>query len=300
MDSNDKNVFVWKNSWLNWKAFILLFKEAKRSEKIILHSLFNFKWVLILNLFLYLSKKSYWVIWGGDLYQSQNPGLKQRIKEFFKGRVIRNLRGIVALLPGDYRLACKWYKTEAKLFQCIAYTSNIFKSREFSSGKVKNVVVQVGNSATKSNRHEQVMNKIDTSKQVEFIFPLSYGDKDYAERLVTKYSHLNANFLRELLPLNDYLKILEQVDIAIFNHDRQQAIGNIVNLLGLGKKVYLNSEVTTYPFFESIGIKIFDIEKEIELTPLDSETAASNRKVIEKYFSLRKLREDWQRIYQDG
>ena len=41
------------------------------------------------------------------------------------------------------------------------------------------------------------------------------------------------------LPLSDYLKILGKIDIAIFNHERQQAVGNITSLLGLGKKVYI-------------------------------------------------------------
>ena len=46
------------------------------------------------------------------------------------------------------------------------------------------------------------------------------------------------------MPFNQYLEFLGKIDIAIFNHRRQQGFGNAITLLGLGKKVYLNSVST--------------------------------------------------------
>ena len=34
----------------------------------------------------------------------------------------------------------------------------------------------------------------------------------------------------------DYIQFLNQIDIAVFNHNRQQAMGTIRSLLGMGKK----------------------------------------------------------------
>ena len=45
----------------------------------------------------------------------------------------------------------------------------------------------------------------------------------------------------------------------MFNHNRQQAMGNTITLLGLGKKVYMRRGVAQWSFFESHKIKVFDI-----------------------------------------
>jgi len=34
------------------------------------------------------------------------------------------------------------------------------------------------------------------------------------------------------MPLDEYLNLLAKIDIAIFNHKRKQAMGNITTLLG--------------------------------------------------------------------
>lgn len=41
------------------------------------------------------------------------------------------------------------------------------------------------------------------------------------------------------MPFEEYLGLLAKIDIAILNHKRQQAMGNITTLLGLGKKYIL-------------------------------------------------------------
>ncbi len=50
----------------------------------------------------------------------------------------------------------------------------------------------------------------------------------------------------ELMEYNDYLSFLNSVDIAIFNHNRQQAVGNIILLLSMGKTIYLSEENNAY------------------------------------------------------
>jgi len=38
--------------------------------------------------------------------------------------------------------------------------------------------------------------------------------------------------LVDFIPFDEYLNLLAKVDIAIFNHKRQQTMGNITTLLG--------------------------------------------------------------------
>ena len=74
------------------------------------------------------------------------------------------------------------------------------------------------------------------------------------------------------------------IDIAIFAHNRQQAMGNIITLLGLGKKVYMRSDITPWKLFEDIEVKIYDIG-EITLEPLEENVKNENKNRIKTYFS---------------
>lgn len=47
----------------------------------------------------------------------------------------------------------------------------------------------------------------------------------------------NFILLTEFLSPEEYAKILANVDVAIFAHRRQQALGNILALIYIGKKV---------------------------------------------------------------
>ena len=82
----------------------------------------------------------------------------------------------------------------------------------------------------------------------------------------------------------DYYKFLSTIDIGIFNHNRQQGMGNIITLLGMGKKVYMNPEVTTYEMFIDKNIKVNSF-KLFDLKLLTTETIKNNISLIKKYFS---------------
>jgi len=90
--------------------------------------------------------------------------------------------------------------------------------------------------------------------------------------------------LIELMPFEKYLEFLSKIDIAIFGHKRQQAMGNIITLLGLGKKVYMRSDITSWQLFQNIGVKVFDVEN-IDLELIDEHTKRDNQQKIKKYFS---------------
>ena len=55
--------------------------------------------------------------------------------------------------------------------------------------------------------------------------------------------------MTDLMSFDDYNKYLASIDIAIFHHDRQQAMGNVIGLISLGKKVVLKDSISSYEFF---------------------------------------------------
>ncbi|CAM4284917.1 TDP-N-acetylfucosamine:lipid II N-acetylfucosaminyltransferase [Pseudoalteromonas ostreae] len=274
---------------LKLKHYFSLILKMHQADKVILHGLFNIKIVQILFFAPWLLKKCCWVIWGGDLYTYQF-GLRNKkwlINEFFRRPVIKKIGHLVTYIEGDIALARKWYGATGKYQECLMYTSNLYKEYEVSESKKTSINIQVGNSADPSNNHIEALEKLLPFKERDIcIFvPLSYGSKEYAKQVITQGKEWFGDKFKpftEFMPFEQYLSLLGSIDIAIFNHKRQQAMGNTIALLGLGKTVYLRSDTSQWPFFEMKGIKIGDIEK---LNSLDSQKITGNVEIVKAYFS---------------
>ena len=105
----------------------------------------------------------------------------------------------------------------------------------------------------------EILKKLDL-KNNNIVTPLSYGNKEYANQIeeIGK-QEIGKRFmpLTEFLPLNEYQKILQSCGIVIMNHYRQQAVGNVLNALYLGAKVYLSNNNTLYHYLRRIGCHVF-------------------------------------------
>lgn len=292
-----EDTFYSKNMFIRFLAFMYHLNVA---DKIILHGLFNRFIVCVLFLQPWLLKKANWVIWGGDLYayreEIQKNSLKSKIWFCIKKKVISQLAGLITYIQGDYELAREWYGAKGKYIECIAYTSNVYKDVNLPAKKDARKTFLIGNSADPSNNHLEIISRLSPFKDqdIRVICPLSYGDMYYAKE-ITKAGHsvFGEKFepLLNLLPLDEYLKILADVDIAIFAHKRQQAMGNTITLLGMGKMVYLRKDTTTWDFLRSIDVSVedfdcFDILKE-------NLNGFHNKKVIKNFFSVEKLIQQW-------
>ncbi|MBK7480393.1 MAG: hypothetical protein IPI69_12210 [Bacteroidales bacterium] len=88
-----------------------------------------------------------------------------------------------------------------------------------------------------------------------------------------------------------YTRTLQSCGIAIMNHYRQQAVGNILMMIWLGSKVYLSPLSTLYTYLKRIGIKVFSIEQDLvsdnpeALINLSVEDANRNRIILREEFS---------------
>jgi hypothetical protein len=290
------------------KYLNILIKYLYNSEKIILHGLFISQINIILFLQPWLLKKSYWVIWGGDLYyyKFRKKSFKSDLYEFVRKKVIKNMGNIVCYNQSEFNLAKKWYGTKAKPFFTFFYPSNLFKNFDFENiEKEKFTYIQVGNSADPTNNHVEILEKLSEfkDKKIKIICPLSYGNIEYRKKVIEKGKEIFSNNfvpLTDFIPFEEYMKLLNKIDIAIFNHKRQQAVGNITSLLGFGKKVYIRDDITTWDLFNDIGIKIFpsNREKEFWIKKLDEETKEKNIKLVKEHFSKNQLIRDWEEIFK--
>lgn len=285
-----KNIFVSDSSLSSkLKRLLLTLINMHRAERVIIHGLFDKKLIYLLFLCPWLLKKCYWFIWGGDLYtfQSEFKTLKWKFNEFIKSTVIKQIGNLVTYVKGDIEIAKTVYSARGKHHECLMYTSNLYSELKILNNAENTIHIQVGNSADPSNNHLEVFEKLKpfANENIQVHVPLSYGNSKNAEKVIAEGTKLfgeKFNPMTELLPFDDYLLFLSKVDIAFFNHNRQQAMGNIITLLGLGKKVYMREDTSHWELFDSIGVDIFSVKK---FGGLDKEQMISNQRKIRQYFS---------------
>lgn len=272
--------------------------------KIIFHGFYAKDIVRFLFLNQYLLVKSYWVMWGVDLY---NHSLKHvSFKSFFTCFLAKKLKGrfigYITYIPGDYELAKKSYDVAGKYHECIMYPSNLYKELILPNISRNEITVMVGNSADPTNNHEEILNKLVKLEDQNFkiICPLSYGNKEYANMIILLGNEMfgqRFQALTDFMVFDEYLKLLAEVDIAIFAHKRQQAMGNTITLLGLGKKVYMRNDVTPFSLFKQLNIEVFDIE-DLDLEPISSDLSDKNIENIKSYFSEENLVKQLHHIFE--
>lgn len=275
-----------------------------RSKKIILHGIFNPITLLMLATQPWILKKCYWVIWGGDLYshETDKKTLKWRITTRLKKTIIPKMGNFITHIKGDYELAQQWFGAKGKWHECFMYPSNLFNEHDTLTEPHQGTNILLGNSATRTNQHMEAIEKLKpfAQKNIKIICPLSYGDKTYGDAVENAgRDAFGEKFiaLRNFMPLNDYLKLLANIDVAIFNNSRQQGMGNLTAILGMGKKVYMKTSTSSHSFFLNIGVTTYDVENldDALLTPPQDTT---NIKLVKNYFSLESLLHQLNKIFQ--
>ncbi|SNT69965.1 TDP-N-acetylfucosamine:lipid II N-acetylfucosaminyltransferase [Psychrobacter sp. LV10R520-6] len=276
--------------------------KMHQADKVVLHSLFDHRIVKILFFMPWLLKKCYWVMWGGDLYVYQfgerNRGWKRR--EFFRRPVIKHMGHLITYIEGDVELAREWYGAKGQYHECIMYLSNVYNAPNIVEEKDNALNIQVGNSADPSNNHLEALEKLLAYKDENICIyvPLSYGDSKHAKKVIEQGKlWFGEKFipLAAFMPTDEYLKFLGKIDIAVFNHKRQQAMGNTITLLGLGKTVYMRSDVSQWQFFKDREIVVFDIDN---LNILEKRSIKENLNKVKSYFSKENLKSQYIEIFK--
>lgn len=178
--------------------------------------------------------------------------------------------GFLTLLPEERLLFPK--KFWPKHLNAKVIYGNFDSAPPQSRNSKSELTVVLGNSATPSNNHLDFLQllSICPSPIDHLILPLSYGDLSYGESIRARFesSGLKTTVLKDLMPLPEYEAMLNQVDVLIMGHLRQQGLGNILKALQQGKTVYLHPKGSNYAHFKSRGFAVRntqDLAKGIEL-----------------------------------
>lgn len=302
LPSNKKRLQRYKSTF---KHYLHVAIEMNKSDKIIIHNLFDNRIVLMLFFMPWTLRKSCWVMWGADLYtyKLDERDFRWKFNEFFRRPVIKNFAYFTTTVPGDFELVKSWYNSNSKFIQNLMYPSHLYRDLEDSKFIEKSeLFIQVGNSAAPSNNHFEVLDFIYNSKidNYKLFCPLSYGPVKHRDSVIHYGKRkLGNNFvpLIDYMDFSQYNKYMSSIDIAIFNHDRQQGLGNMIGLLSLGKKVILKSNTTPYAFFKSLDLDVYSLNDTNVLKTLSEHSRNKNIQIMRKNFSPEKLKSDWDKVF---
>ena len=297
-------------------------KDAYKSDAIIFHGLFNIRYMIFFTLQPWLLKKCNWVIWGGDIYarKKKNKKLTEKVVEHLKLVLCRYLGYATTLADEDFRYFQDGYGFKGTHLKTKYPTPLTRKhldktiSDNLSVNRGHQINIMIGNSATETNQHFQALDLLSRFRvyDLKLFIPLSYGDRDnflaYGDKVI---AYANSIFgeekvkpIRKRMSAEEYIELISQMDIGLFNCNRQQAMGNIAILFASGAKIYLRSDTTMWSNYKERGNIIYNIEdikhqSFEEFCQYDRENQVRNRTVIEQYTNININIERWKIIFNE-
>lgn len=269
-----------------------------------------------------------WVIHGAEVVQYQlNPAkylLPQTRKVYYHLGYYRKLlplwRGSQRMLGRDLKTLLKnftyllhfmpeeieWVKQEIGLdevnFKTLFFTyvtlETYFPALSTLKTQTEQKKLLLANSATFTSNHlDFVENFRDELLEInpDIIIPLNYGNLKYANfltQIFTRDKTLKFFPLSQYLPFDEYQKILSGCSAMVFNHIRQQGLGNLLMGLWLGSRIYLQPVTSTFKYFSRKKFYIFNLSvKPLEVNFLSHPQILHNKQLLEQHFSLSVVQE---------
>lgn len=264
---------------------------------------------------------TYWIVWGGDLYNellaTRGYPIYYEKKYLSRGRRLNLLLGnlgihtsesktilsfvrdtIDFIVGSDYPIMVSYLKSyiRAKRLTGFFYypIDQVLGSlvTEFSQGKD----VMLGNSASITNNHLyafEILSKLNLGER-KIIVPLNYnGNEMYKKHVVDSgYKMFDCKFspLTKFLPLDEYNKLLLSSGYCIYASWRQEAMGNILIALYLGCKVFISNKSPLFALFKQMGIYVYELEtiSEESFVPLLPKEIEVNRSLLISIYSKNK------------
>lgn len=295
----------------------------KNIDKVVLHGLNKHILPLIKFLKQKYTFKVYWLFWGYELYETIgyennyplidsgfNPLKKKsyftinkvskifrKLTHRYRPKYFKELFHYVDYFCFwnifDYNLLQKFYPSKMK-YKFFAYQAH-FKNTEnntcldFKNSPSKKIMIN--HQASLFGNHDTVFKKIrsiDSENLYVKIVPLSYGSKLIKESVVKLGNKLfghNFKPISTLLSREDYFSLVGDVDVAIFGQNRQEASGNISQLLKRGVKIFLRNNNSLLQYYRSHNYIIYSFEDDLknisDLEPLSMADKLHNYRTSE-------------------
>lgn len=171
------------------------------------------------------------------------------------------------------------YKIRAKEFY---YPDSWNINASFQGVKTKSGNILLGNSATSSNNHLDVLGIIEgyCHHNQRIIMPLNYGEEKYKDWLTNAVERKdNIQVISDFMPKDDYFNLVDNCSYACFGVIRQQAMANILYAIMTGIKVFLYKDSIPYKDLKKLGFVVYaleDVDKDSFNTPITHEEMEQN------------------------
>lgn len=311
---NEETLKINNTFFINSLIDSRLLRYLRKKNTIIFHSLLIRPRELFFLFFFRKNANSWnWVIWGGDMHQfPENMTAKRRMKFFFFKSIVSRFGFITTLSDKDYLVAKNKFEVKGKKLASTYALPGIESLDILSerSNDKKAIHFLIGNSADPSNQHHQVLKDLEFIKNenIKIIVPLSYSISD--EEYVNSVIQLGIDIFQEkffpiteFLTPKDYYEKLKDIDIAIFNNNRQQALGNIFVLMFFGSKLFLSEESGLVEKFQGMNAKVFNYKYFNDLT-FDEICFYSqvdkneNKKISSSLLDQKKIMKQWEFVME--
>lgn len=286
----------------------------KNAEKIIYTGVFSKRTVMLMPS--RLIRKTYFHFWGGDFYcfRDEDVNVRDRLRRIVCYKQFKKCAGSVFLIDGEDKAFYEitGIKTKKFLAPMPSDPKNVIDLHNYckAAQSGEKLRVLLGNSATKENCHKEALEKLSCYKEenLEVICPLSYGDEKYGEEvMICGEEMLGDKFVpvTEFMAKEKYVELLSSCSVGIFNNDRQQAMGNINMLLGLGKKVFLRENTSMWDMYTGSGYAVFNINQVgnqpwNEFIAFDDESQKKNIQICDEIHSVKRVSDRWRTVFEDS
>lgn len=250
-------------------------KQLPSSAKIVFHGLFElhiWRRLLLLN----IAKNCSCVFWGAELYRhgKADRQFKHYIAQVIHGLLISRFQAVTCLNTGDAKLVGEYLKRkDASVlpYPLIGFTVNDDSEVEAVTSPEKNhnraIKILLGNSAAASNEHSYALKQLShlANDNIKIIAPLNYGgNENYVASVIAQGKAIFADkFIAytKMLDKTAYDKLLQEVDLAVFAHNRQQGLYVAYAMLCQGKPMYLKQQTSSFSSLSELGFFIQPTEQ---------------------------------------
>ncbi len=304
-----KNVFLCKR-WFDYpfpdsentveiKTFAGI--KLKKAKKIICHSTFDEEIINRLYNEKDLLKKSFWIIWGGDL-TNKRVVLSEKVKYVFS-----NFMGYSG--ESDEKFAREHLNIPADLkFIPHLYPFPLNKKILNSVSVPSHDYIQIQLAQSIEETAIPVMEWLSRfkDKNIRICSILSYGDSDEIKEKVKeagiKYFGDKYFYIENYMTPEKYAEHVASNDILILNNDHQDGFGNTLAHLYLGKKVFIRSDIETPAMLAKHNIHVYPTQQIPDLSfeeLIEDKAVESNKENVKVYLDESELVKYWQLLF-DG
>jgi len=216
-----------------------------------------------------------------------------------KSEIVNKVSYFAPVLLEDYKLikdALPNFKPQFLSWNYGTLEDDMIKGLEEVSLSGDNILL--GNSATYPNNHFDTLELIKniSLSDRKIYCPLSYGDPILKDEIIIKGTSLyGIDFIpiTDFMPIEQYVQLISSCSIVIMNHLRQQALGNIVIMIYLGAKVFIDKQNPIYSFFKKEGAFVYSLDEFISEYPqrLDMVSVEQNRHILQRHWSRKVILE---------